>query len=131
MKTHLKTFAIAAVAAVSLGGLSVPASAAAHNDHRYERHHDRFDNRDRSFDRRIDGLEHRISQGRRSGALNRSEVNRLSSDLRDIKSLARRYERTGRGIDRQEASVLDRRINALEHRLMAELRDRRNYGYRR
>lgn len=129
MKTHLKTIAIAAVAAVSLGGLSVPASAAAPNDHRYEQI--RHSSHDRSIDRRIDNIDARINQGRRSGALNRSEANRLNSDLRDIKSLARRYERSGRGIDRQEASVLERRMNALEHRLMAELRDRRSYGYRR
>ncbi|MFT4091509.1 MAG: hypothetical protein QM645_12310 [Asticcacaulis sp.] len=131
MKTHLKTFALAAVAAVSVASLSVPATAATHNDHRYERQQDRIDNRDRSVDRRIDNLEFRINQGRRTGALNRNEVNRLSNDLRDIKSLSRRYERSGRGIDRQEAAVLDRRLNALEHRLVAELRDRRNLGYRK
>jgi len=124
MKTPVKTIALAAVAAVSVAGLSLPATAAP-NDHRVVAV--RYIASDHVIDHRIDTLETRISQGRRSGALNRNESTRLSSDLRDIKSLAKRYERTGHGIDRKEAATLDRRLMALEHRLMAARQDRRAY----
>lgn len=126
MKT-IKTIAIAALAATTIGGFSLPASAAAPHDHRYEQTR-RGNDTDRRVEWRIQTLENRLGQNRRT--LSRSEYSRLNTDLRDIKSLARKYERSGRGLDRQEVATLERRLNAFEQRLYRQT-DNRHYGYRR
>lgn len=131
MKTPFKMFAIAAIATVSASALTVPAMA----DPRYDRHDRREtvrDIRDDRVDHRIDRLENRLADGRRSGRLTRSEFSRLAGELRTIENLSRKYERTGRGIDRQEMAALNRRLDQFETRMRWERNDRdnRNYGWR-
>jgi hypothetical protein len=126
--TKLKTIAAAAVAIAGLTAIT-PAFAAGQYD-RYDRH-DRYDRRedvrdyrDNRVDARIDRLEDRLDMGRRSGRLTRSEFGRLSSELNGIERLSNQYERSGRGIDRQEMANLSYRLDRFEQKLHWERNDR-------
>ncbi|MDC7682437.1 hypothetical protein PQU92_04070 [Asticcacaulis sp. BYS171W] len=132
MHTKFKMFAIAAIATVSASALSVPALAAGQYDRgdRWDRREDVRDRRDNHVDARIDRLEDRLDQGRRSGRLTRAEFVRLNSELNGIDNLSRQYERSGRGIDSREMANLDYRLDRFETKLRWERNDR-DYGMRR
>ncbi|ESQ79903.1 hypothetical protein [Asticcacaulis sp. YBE204] len=129
MQTKFKMFAIAAIATVSASALTVPAMAAGQYD-RHDRREDVRDRRDNQVDARIDRLEDRLDQGRRSGRLSRAEFVRLNSELNGIDNLSRQYERSGRGIDSREMANLDYRLDRFETKLRWERNDR-DYGMRR
>lgn len=132
--TKLKTIAAAAVAIAGLTAIT-PAFAAGQYDRydrydrsdrydRYDRREDIRDYRDNRVDARIDRLEDRLDMGRRSGRLTRSEFGRLSSELNGIERLSYQYERSGRGIDRQEMANLSYRLDRFEQKLHWERNDR-------
>lgn len=123
--TKLKTIAAAAVAIAGLTAIT-PAFAAGQYDRydRYDRREDVRDYRDNRVDARIDRLEDRLDMGRRSGRLTRSEFGRLSSELNGIERLSNQYERSGRGIDRQEMANLSYRLDRFEQKLHWERNDR-------
>lgn len=123
--TKLKTIATAAVAIASLAAIT-PAFAAGQHDRydRYDRREDVRDYRDNRVDARIERLEDRLDMGRRSGRLTRSEFGRLSSELNGIERLSNQYERSGRGIDRQEMANLSYRLDRFEQKLHWERNDR-------
>ncbi|ESQ85537.1 hypothetical protein [Asticcacaulis benevestitus] len=72
---------------------------------------------------RIDRLDSRIDQGRRTGALSAREGRRLDSELRNIIALKRGYERSGRGLNRDEVASLDNRLDRLQGQIRFEKRD--------
>lgn len=123
--TKFKTIAAAAVAIAGLTAIT-PAFAAGQYDRydRYDRREDVRDYRDNRVDARIDRLEDRLDMGRRSGRLTRSEFGRLSSELNGIERLSNQYERSGRGIDRQEMANLSYRLDRFEQKLHWERNDR-------
>lgn len=69
----------------------------------------------------------RIARGERTGRLDRREARALRADLYQIASLERQF-RVTRGLDRREASILNARLDRLEYRIVAEMRDGRRYG---
>jgi hypothetical protein len=73
---------------------------------------------------RLAGLEQRINQGLRSGALNRSEADSLRVGIARIRLYEAQYRRGG--IDRTEQSDLDRRFANLARHVRVERNDR-NY----
>ncbi|ESQ88451.1 hypothetical protein ABAC460_15575 [Asticcacaulis sp. AC460] len=81
---------------------------------------DRAENR---IDNRIDNIRDRIQQGRRSGQISRREGERLEYRLRDIVSLKRSFERSGRGLNRQEVATLEGRLDNLSGQIRSERRD--------
>ncbi|ADU13440.1 hypothetical protein [Asticcacaulis excentricus] len=123
--TKLKTIATAVVAIAGLAAIT-PAFAAGQHDRydRYDRREDVRDYRDNRVDARIERLEDRLDMGRRSGRLTRSEFGRLSSELNGIERLSNQYERSGRGIDRQEMANLSYRLDRFEQKLHWERNDR-------
>ncbi len=133
MKTLMAT--LAAVAAVTA---AAPVAAQPYRDHdRYER--DRGDRggyeRHRgdhgahaNFDRRRAQIDRRIERNLRDGDLTRREAVRLSQQLNDIQRLQNRYRQNG--YNRWEISDLDRRLDNLERRVYAQIRDGQ-YAYRR
>jgi hypothetical protein len=135
MKTLMAT--LAAVAAVTA---AAPAAAQPYRDYdrgdRYEqRGDDRYDQRDRwgrgghvNFDQRRHRIDRRIERNLRDGDLTRREAVRLSEQLNHIERLQNRYRIDG--YSRWEIADLDRRLDGLEHRVYAEVRDG-EYAYRR
>ncbi|EGF91345.1 17 kDa surface antigen [Asticcacaulis biprosthecium C19] len=81
---------------------------------------DRAENR---IENRIDQIRHRIDQGRRNGQISRREGERLQYRLRDIVSLKRSYERSGRGLNRQEVATLEYRLDNLSGQVRSERHD--------
>lgn len=143
MKTRNTLIALA-VAASALTGMAAPAFAdtravitVSSNDRggrwddnrnggRWDDHRGGGRQNDRAefrIDNRIDNLRDRIQQGRRSGAISRREGERLESRLRDIVSLKRSYERSGRGLNRQEVATLESRLDGLSGQVRNERRD--------
>lgn len=134
MKTLMAT--LAAVAAVTA---AAPVAAQPYRDYdrgeRYE--YDRGDRYERgrwdrgdatNFDQRRHRIDRRIERNLRDGDLTRREAIRLSHQLIDIERLQNRYRVNG--YTRWEIADLDRRLDALEHRVYAQSRDGQ-YAYRR
>jgi hypothetical protein len=143
MKTRNTLIALA-VAASALTGMAAPAFADTratvsvgydNNDRGYRdndrggrwddhrgggRWDDRAENR---IDNRIENIRDRIQQGRRSGQISRRDGERLEYRLRDIVSLKRSYERSGRGLNRQEVATLEGRLDNLSGQIRSERRD--------
>lgn len=72
-------------------------------------------------------LAQRIARGERNGRLNWREARALRYDLAQINSLEHQF-RVTRGLDRREAAILNARLDRLEYRIVAEMRDGRRYG---
>ena len=84
-----------------------------------------------SVNQRQAQIERRIDQGIRSGALSRREAVNLRGEFRQIAQLEQRYRRSN-GLSMQERRDLDRRFNALSHKVRVDKNDRNNRpGYRR
>jgi hypothetical protein len=77
---------------------------------------------------RLAGLEQRINQGLRSGALNRSEADSLRVGIARIRLYEAQYRRGG--IDRTEQSDLDRRFANLARHVRVERNYRDDRGNR-
>lgn len=145
----MKKFLIAAVAVATLTGAAGAASAQGYGaPHRPDydaprggydapRDGDYRDYRDYRGDRgdfRADAinakqreLAMRIAQGERRGRLDRFEARRLRAELAQVANLEQQFRMT-RGIDRREFAILDARLNRVEARIFAEMRDGRRYG---
>jgi hypothetical protein len=72
-------------------------------------------------------LSMRIVRGERSGRLNWREARALRYDLDQIQLMERQF-RYSRGLDRREVAILNARLDRLEYRIVAEMRDGRRYG---
>jgi hypothetical protein len=110
-----KTLLIALAAASTL---AVAAPAMAQPGYRYDRDH-RLDASDR--------LQRRLDHAIRSRRLSPQEARMLSSQVRDIERLERRYWADGRFTYRERADI-DRRVQYVEARLRIDSHDR---DYRR
>eukprot|EP01042_Synura_sphagnicola_P012728 gene12728-16178_t len=137
----MKTVITLAAMAASLTAVAIPAMASAQTytrttvvmdrgDDRFDRRDDRgwdggrWDNRSGgSVDRRIDMMQDRLEMGRRNGALSRREAWRIDSNLRDIVSLKRDFERSGRGLDGREVNILNAKLDYLSDQMRFERRD--------
>ncbi|GGZ25556.1 hypothetical protein [Asticcacaulis endophyticus] len=113
MKT-IKTFTAAALVALSMGAASTAALADSPRSHV----------RENSVERRLDTLDDRIDRGVRTRELNRNEASRLRNELRDIEKLSNKFERSGRGYDRQEMNILTSRIDRLSQKVAYNNHDR-------
>ena len=69
------------------------------------------------------GLEQRINQGIRSGALSRNEAMRLRAEFRALSRLEVQYRRSRPGLTMAERRDLDRRFDALAARIRYQKHD--------
>ena len=138
----MKKFIVATVAIAALAGAGA-ASAQPYGGPRggYEvgystSSYDRYDRYD-GYDRRTDArdinarqqaLRFRLDRGLETGRLTRREAESLRFELREINRLERQF-RTSHGLNPREVAILDVRLNRLERRLRAEMRDDQRYGY--
>lgn len=77
----------------------------------------------RGIEMRIQNLQERIHDGRRSGDLSRREASRLESRLYAVISLKRSYERSGRGLNRDEAQTLNTKLDYLSTQVRSNRHD--------
>ena len=140
----MKKFLIAAVAVATIAGAAGAASAQPYGGpHRpdydaprgggYDSPRDggyrgdRGDYRSDTINAKQRELAMRIAQGERRGRLNRNDAHRLRGELARVSNLERQFRMT-RGIDRREFVILEARLDRLEARIFAEMRDGRRYG---
>ena len=140
----MKKFLIAAVAVATLAGGAGAASAQSYGaphgpDRGYSDGYRDDDRGDRGgygggrghgsdmINAREAQLAMRIMRGERSGRLGRREARFLRGDLAQIEGLERQF-RMSHGLDRREVAILNNRLDRLEHRVFAEMRDGRAYG---
>lgn len=118
-RTKTTITALIAAAALTAGLATVPTLASARplNAHVEAR----ADNR---IDSRIDNLRDRIRLGDRTRQLSNREAARLSSKLNDISLLKRQFERSGRGLDRQEVALLNGKLDTLSGQIRVQAHDR-------
>ncbi|MES1202515.1 MAG: hypothetical protein ABUS57_13815 [Pseudomonadota bacterium] len=112
MKKSLAFAAIAAVIATT--AIAAPASAAP-----FRGGHDNINQRQMELSRQVEF-------GQRSGRLTVGEARGLRSDLRQIDYMESRFRRNG--LNWQERSELDRRLDQVQNDLQRELRDRDHRG---
>lgn len=133
-KILVATLAIATLAGASAaaaqpyggprGGYEVGYSAGGYD--RYDRYDRRTDSRD--INGRQQALRQRLDRGIERGRLTRREAESLRYELRDINRMERQF-RASHGLNPREIAILDVRLDRLERRLRAEMRDDRRYGY--
>lgn len=125
----MKKFLIAAAAVAALAGAAGAASAQTYGQHRPT--YDGGYRDGRGYGAAINAKEaqlaQRISRGERTGRLDWREARALRYDLTGINALERRFRMT-RGLDRREYAILNTRLDRLEYRIVAEMRDGRRYG---
>ncbi|MDP2260904.1 MAG: hypothetical protein Q8J89_14425 [Caulobacter sp.] len=106
------------------GGYEVGYSTGGYD--RYDRYDRRTDARD--INARQQALRHRLDRGIETGRLTRREAESLRYELREIRRLERLF-RASHGLNPREVAILDDRLNRLERRMRAEMRDDQRYGY--
>ena len=106
------------------GGYEVGYSTSGYD--RYDRYDRRTDARDINL--RQQALRQRFVRGLDTGRLTRREADALHYELREINRLERRF-RASHGLNPREIAILDARLDRLERRLRAEMRDDQRYGY--
>jgi len=116
MKTTTKTFFAALALTAGLGAATLPASA----QPLPPRVEARADVR---IDSRIQSLRGDISLGQRSGRISRTEASRLNRKVDDVALLKRSYERSGRGLNGQEANALNAKIDTVATQIRVQARD--------
>lgn len=135
----MKKFIVATVAIAALAGAG---AAAAHpyggprggyevgysggGYDRYDRYDRRTDSRDINV--RQQALRQRLDRGLDSGRLTRREAESLRYELREINRMERQF-RASHGLNPREVAILDVRLDRLERRMRAEMRDDQRYGY--
>lgn len=144
----MKKTLFAALAAVTVAGIALPAAAQGPwdygrdggrwDDGRYAADsrwsHDRYDRDDRygrndgypSVNGRQADLERRIAWGVRRGTLDRYEAMRLQAEANDIARMEAAFRVNG--LNGRERMILDRRLDRLESRITQEASDR-DYGW--
>ncbi len=105
------------------GGYEVGYSGGYYRDDRYDR---RADSRD--INGRQQALRQRLDRGIERGRLTRREAESLRYELRDINRMERQF-RASHGLNPREIAILDVRLDRLERRMRAEMRDDQRYGY--
>ena len=92
--------------------------------------YDRYDRRTdaRDINARQQALRHRLDRGIERGRLTRREAESLRFELREINRMERLF-RASHGLNPREVAILDVRLDRLERRLRAEMRDDQRYGY--
>lgn len=131
----MKKFLIAAVAVATMAGAAGAASAQSYGPpHGPDRGYDRgYGDHDRGgygvdmINAKEAQVAARIARGERTGRIDRREARMLRGELFQIQSLERQFRMT-RGLDRREVAILNTRLDRLEYRVMAEMRDGRRYG---
>lgn len=93
---------------------------------RYDRYDRRADSRD--INGRQQALRQRLDRGIERGRLTRREAESLRYELRDINRMERQF-RASHGLNPREIAILDARLDRLERRMRAEMRDDQRYGY--
>lgn len=92
----------------------------------YDRYDRRTDSRDINV--RQQALRQRLERGIERGRLTRREAESLRYELRDINRMERQF-RASHGLNPREVAILDARLDRLERRMRAEMRDDQRYGY--
>lgn len=109
------------------GGYEVGYSGGGYDrDDRYDRYDRRTDSRD--INGRQQALRQRLDRGMERGRLTRREAESLRYELRDINRMERQF-RASHGLNPREIAILDARLDRLERRMRAEMRDDQRYGY--
>ena len=132
----MKKFIVATIAIATLAGAGA-ASAQPYGGPRggyevgysaggYDRYDRRTDSRD--INGRQQALRQRLDRGLDSGRLTRREAESLRYELRDINRMERQF-RASHGLNPREVAILDARLDRLERRMRAEMRDDQRYGY--
>ncbi len=93
---------------------------------RYDRYDRRTDSRDINL--RQQALRQRLDRGIERGRLTRREAESLRYELREINRMERQF-RASHGLNPREIAILDVRLDRLERRMRAEMRDDQRYGY--
>jgi hypothetical protein len=120
----MKKTLLIALAAASTLAVAAPAMAQPGYYGGNQRYEDRYDS-----NRRMDSsdrLQRRLDQAIRHRRLSPQEARMLTSQVRDIERLERRYWADGR-FDRRERADIERRVQWVEQRLRIESHDR-DYG---
>lgn len=138
----MKKILIAAAALATLTGAAGAASAQQYygpgygydrGDGHYGRDHDgRYDRYDRRGDSRAINLRQqelrdRIDRGVRTGRLTFREAETLRAEVRNINWMERHFR--ANGLNYREVQILNDRLDRLERRVYAEMRDGQRYGY--
>ncbi|HTM80015.1 hypothetical protein [Asticcacaulis sp.] len=128
-----KTLITLAAVAAALTTLSAPAIASAKpayvlvvSDHRSTGWNHRNDRASAQLSAKIARLDSRIDQGRRTGQISLREGRRLNNELNLISAQKRSFERSGRGLNVNEISQLDNRLDRLQVQIRYEKTDRNN-----
>lgn len=135
----MKKFIVATVALATLAGAGAAAAQpyggprggyeVGYSSGGYDRY-DRYDHRTdaRDINDRQQALRHRLDRGIERGRLTRREAESLRFELREISRLERLF-RASHGLNPREVAILDVRLDRLERRMRAEMRDDQRYGY--
>ena len=97
-----------------------------YSDGGYDRYDRRTDSRD--INGRQQALRQRLDRGIERGRLTRREAEALRYELREINRMERQF-RASHGLNPREVAILDARLDRLERRMRAEMRDDQRYGY--
>ena len=73
-------------------------------------------------------LRQRVDNGVRTGRITHREAEVLRNEIRQINWMERRFRSSG-GLNQREFAILDQRLDHLERRIYAEMRDGQSYGY--
>lgn len=120
MKTR-KSFTVLLAAAALMTGLSALTAPVAATARPYHGHVEaRVDNR---IDSRISNLQDRIRMGENTRQLSRREATRLTTKLNAIKATKRSFERSGHGLNFQETTTLNARIDTLSGQIRIQNHD--------
>ena len=77
----------------------------------------------RKIEGRIQDIKDRLSDGRRSGRISRSEGTRLTASLNSVVSLKRQYERSGHGLSQPEINTLNTKLDILSGKVRVQGHD--------
>lgn len=97
-----------------------------YSDGGYDRYDRRTDSRD--INGRQQALRQRLDRGIERGRLTRREAEALRYELREINRMERQF-RASHGLNPREVAILDARLDRVERRMRAEMRDDQRYGY--
>lgn len=136
----MKKILIAAAALATLTGAAGAASAQQYygpgygydrggerhdRDGRYDRYERRGDSQE--INRRQHELRERVDRGVRTGRITYREAEVLRGEIRNINWMERQYR--ANGLNYRETQILTERLDRLERRIYAEMRDGQRYGY--
>jgi hypothetical protein len=77
----------------------------------------------RKIEGRIQDIKDRLSDGRRSGRISRSDGTRLTASLNSVVSLKRQYEWSGHGLSQPEINILNTKLDILSGKVRVQGHD--------